>query len=277
MESRLREYLGTSYEGVFDASQFDRHIQVYIGLEIAQEQVALVAQSIGNGRLVLDVGSGFGSFVLAARQQGLDATGVEIAEFEIEYARERLVREIPSDDPERVYPAGNGLDLQYESNTFDAVTLWNVLEHLSDYERLLAECVRVLRPGGILHVVCPNYAAFRDEAHYHVFWPSLIPRRLAAAYLRLRGKNPRFFETGIFYRTNWGVLSALYALGLDIHDYRLEKLRNPEAVNNPRMRALLIAIKKMRLLVIAEFILALSFVNPFKDAISLYARKRSPA
>ena len=72
-----------------------------------------------------------------------------------------------------------------------------------------AEAIRVLKPGGLLYVVCPNYAALRREAHYHVLWLPLMPRRIASRYLRWRGRNPAFFEQHIYYRTNTGVTAFL--------------------------------------------------------------------
>src|SRR4051812_44191899 len=77
-DARLVDYLRANYEGVFDDAQLERHLHDYIGFEIARQQVDWVAQSATNTTRVLDVGAGFGSFVLCARQRGLDAIGIEI-------------------------------------------------------------------------------------------------------------------------------------------------------------------------------------------------------
>lgn len=270
----LLEYLRSQYAGIFNEQQIARHIEDYIGLEIADRQVDQVLGRSARGSRILDVGSGFGSFVLAARRRGLDAIGIEIAPFEVEFARRRLREEIPGDDPNHVYCLGSGLDLPFKAESFDVVTLWNVLEHVSDYRRLLSEAVRVLRPGGYLYIVCPNYASFRKEAHYHVFWPSLLPRKVGRYYLKSRGKDPGFFETSIFYRTNWGVLYALKRLGLEIHDFTSDKLLDPTKINHKKIRNLLVSLQRVNLLWVIRFWLMLNFYNPFKNSVVLYVRKR---
>lgn len=269
----LYRYLRSQYAGVFDERQLERHIGDYVGLKIATQQVKQLLRRCGRGSRILDIGSGFGSFVLTARRHGLDAVGIDIAPFEVEFARERLLEEAPGDDPEYVYRLGSGLDLSFMAESFDVITLWNVLEHVSDYRRLLSEVVRVLRPGGHLYAVCPNYASFRQEAHYHIFWPSLLPRKLAGYYLRLRGKDPAFFESSIFYRTNWGVLVTLRRLGMKVYDLNIDKLNDLDGINNRRVRQLLVALNRFKLLWIVRFGLVLAFYNPLKSSVILYARK----
>lgn len=273
-EEELRRYLWSQYEGVFDERQIERHIEDYIGFEIANQQVNQVLHKSVRGARILDIGSGFGSFVLAAKRSGLDAVGVDIASFEVEFARRRLRAEMPDEAPEDVYLHGSGFELPFKPESFDILTLWNVLEHVSNYRGLLSEAVRVLRPGGYLYIVCPNYASFREEAHYHIFWPSLIPRKIAMYYLRLRGKDPSFFETSIFYRTNWGVLYALRRLGLEVHDFSGDKLLDPIKIKHKKIRNLLLSLQRVNLLWVIRFWFMLNLYNPFKNSVVLYARKR---
>jgi len=218
---------------------------------------------------LLDIGCGYGAFVLEARRRGIDACGIEPAEFEVDFARQRLAAELPEDDPLQVYRLGSGLNLVFAARLFDVVTLWNVLEHLPDYRRLLGEVERVLKPGGRVYVICPNYAAFRKEAHYLVFWPPLLPRPLAKSYLRLLGKNPAFLETSIFYRTNWGVLRALRQNGLAVYDPRIRKILDPSLVTNPGKLYWLSLIKQLRLLWLVRLGLTLTQLNPFKSSVML--------
>jgi SAM-dependent methyltransferase len=53
--------------------------------------------------------------------------------------------------------AGHLAAQEYPSGTFDAVTLIHVLEHVANPSSLLAECCRILKPGGRLVVVTPNF------------------------------------------------------------------------------------------------------------------------
>jgi SAM-dependent methyltransferase len=269
----LKDYLLSQYAGVLSEEQILRHIRDHVGLEIAEQQVDLVLEVAGEGASILDVGSGYGSFVLAARKKGLHAVGIETAPFEVGYARARLSEEVLGVDDEKVYLNGSGLELPLGSESFDAVTLWNVLEHVEDYKRLLKECIRVLKPEGFLFIVCPNYTALRREAHYQIFWPPFLSKRLGSLYLRLRGRNPAFFERNIFYRSNWGVLFTLKSHGLKIFDIRKSKIEKPDSIGNPKVRDAVAFLHRAHLSRILHVLLRLSFLNPFKNSVFVYARK----
>lgn len=98
------------------------------------------------GRL-LDVGSGAGHLLEAARRRGWDVTGVELDEDSAEQSR-RLYGLDPI-----VAPFALGL---VGDETFDAVTFHHSLEHFADPVEALAAARAALRPGGVLHVVVPN-------------------------------------------------------------------------------------------------------------------------
>jgi SAM-dependent methyltransferase len=93
------------------------------------------------GARLLDVGAAFGFAVVEARNAGWEATGLEIsAEAAARAGREAAGRVVVA-DAQRT-PFG--------PESFDAVTLWDVLEHLSDPHAAVAEIARLLRPGGRL-------------------------------------------------------------------------------------------------------------------------------
>jgi len=275
MEELVR-YLKSQYEGVFDEAQLHRFMADYVDLAPAKRQVDWVEQIAGGaGRRWLDIGCGFGSFVLAARMRGFQAVGVDIAPFEIDFARRRLEKECPQDDPNAVYLLADGSDLPFEEGIFDVITLWNVLEHVPDAENVLLEAYRVLRPGGCLFVVCPNYMAFRREAHYQVPWLPLMPQVLAIRYLRLLGKDPRFLSEGIFYRTNWGLLRTLKRMGMTVHDVRVAKLAKPAAIKNAKLRRIVITLHRLRLSWAIRLWFGFTFYNPLRPTIEFYAVKRA--
>jgi 2-polyprenyl-3-methyl-5-hydroxy-6-metoxy-1,4-benzoquinol methylase len=99
-----------------------------------------------SGRL-LDVGCSIGLFLELARERGWEGVGLEPASRARAHARDVYgldVRSVPL------------TEASFERATFDAVTLLSVLEHTTDPRGMLAECARVLRPGGALYVVVPN-------------------------------------------------------------------------------------------------------------------------
>lgn len=260
-DAAARDYLRRQYAGVFDESSIDFHLRNHVGFGFAEGVLPKVAQRVPVGGKLLDVGAGFGSFVIAARRVGLDAVGIEIASYEVEYARRRIATESPGIDPASIFHLGDGRELPFADNSFDAVTLWNVLEHVPDARCLLAQVAHVLKPGGLVYIICPNYASFRPEAHYQVFWFSLMPRAIAGLYLKWCGKDPAFFKNNIFYRTNWEVLSALRQTGLRIEvpssitrpapisiiPSLRAKLEHPDSIVDPNKRAVIKIIKYFHL------------------------------
>ncbi|MGH7592603.1 MAG: class I SAM-dependent methyltransferase [Gemmatimonadales bacterium] len=96
---------------------------------------------------LIDVGAAVGTFVERARLAGWDAEGLEPSEWAARYARESLgqpVRTVMLED------AG------IEPGSVDAVTLWEVIEHLPDPSSTLRTIRRILRPDGVLALSTPD-------------------------------------------------------------------------------------------------------------------------
>ena len=271
--SLIDGYLREQYRGVFDEQMIQAHLNEYVESTFAGNLAAIIASEARPGVRLLDIGAGYGAFVLSCRQQGLDAAGYELAGFEVDISRRRLARSEPAANPASVFLKGDAGLLPFADNTYEIVTLLNVLEHVPDYRAVLAEAVRVLRPGGRLIFICPNYAALRKEAHYHVPWLPLFPRRLASAYLRFLGRNPEFFQRHIYYCTNWGVLSALSGLGLRPTNLDVLRLEHPELISSSHARRLVESLRASRLLPLLKLAFRMSLYNPFKSAVTVVACK----
>lgn len=105
-----------------------------------------------------------------------------------------------------------GESVPLPSNSIDLVVSLQVLEHVEDPAKVLAEAWRVLRPGGHFYLACENYLAFR-EAHYQVPWFPLLPKRVGGLYLRWLGRSPKFLYEAVTYTTYPGVLRRCRQLG----------------------------------------------------------------
>jgi ubiquinone/menaquinone biosynthesis C-methylase UbiE len=272
--NKIYSYLQSLYKGVFDEDAINRHIDNHIDTRLAEVYVKNVLERLGPHKRILDIGSGFGSFVLLSKQKGLDAVGIEISEFEVNIAKKRLKLSFPDEDPKKYFYIGNAGNLPFEANCFDAVTFWNVLEHIEERDEVLSAVKRVIRPGGLVFILCPNYASFRFEAHYNVFWFPLLPRKIASLYLKLLGKDPAFFNQNIFYTTNWGVLRSLKKSGFRVLDPFERKISHIQNIKDQKIRKVLTFLNKLHLLWIVRFILILNFYNPLKTTISLHAVKQ---
>jgi len=61
----------------------------------------------------------------------------------------------------------DGHQLPFPDGVFDAVILQSVMEHVLEPETLLAECCRVIKPGGQIWVEVPFYYPIHDTADYY--------------------------------------------------------------------------------------------------------------
>ena len=100
----------------------------------------------GTGRL-LDIGSGRGEVLKAARELGWQAVGLEPSPRFAEYAAKHSGAEVRREALEQSH---------FAASSFDVVILGAVLEHLYNPDQTIKEISRVLRPGGALFVDVPN-------------------------------------------------------------------------------------------------------------------------
>jgi len=161
--------------------------------------------------MILDLGSGVGNFVVACRNKGLRAFGVEpdrIGQNSLITALGIASRRLDA----APFAAAVGEQLPFADCTFDLVVMDQVIEHVADQKRVLSEAFRVLKPAGALYVACPNYLRFY-EPHYKVRFLPLMPKLLGRIYLRLRGRNPVLLNQ-LTYTTNWRVRQLLTGSGI---------------------------------------------------------------
>ncbi|AUI50132.1 bifunctional 2-polyprenyl-6-hydroxyphenol methylase/3-demethylubiquinol 3-O-methyltransferase UbiG [Arthrobacter crystallopoietes] len=104
-----------------------------------------VAQPIGAGLKALDVGCGAGLLGEEFARLGFDVMGMDPSAVAIEAARTHAEK-----SGLRIrYQVGAGEQLPVEDRTFDVVYCCDVLEHVADLPRVLAESARVMKPGGL--------------------------------------------------------------------------------------------------------------------------------
>jgi hypothetical protein len=107
------------------------------------QDILRVFQGMGLGRRLLDLGSGDGYFLAAARAAGFDCVGVDVSEELAEIARRR------SGAPVLV---GDLVQQALPSSSLDIVNIDLVMMYISEPGRLLREVNRLLRPGGICRI-----------------------------------------------------------------------------------------------------------------------------
>jgi SAM-dependent methyltransferase len=135
----------------------------------ALTHLALLHRFAEPGRL-LDVGCASGLFLDRAATAGWEVAGVEPSEQLFQQARAKL--------------ASKGLVLKSvleEADLplagFDAVTLWDVLEHVADPLGILQRCHSLLKPGGMLILNVPDLQSLQARLLGRR-WPLLLPEHL---------------------------------------------------------------------------------------------------
>jgi len=135
------------------------------------------------GRL-LDVGCGKGWFLETARERGWQVEGVELCHEVAERTMERVGVQVRT---------GSIFDVELPSETFDLVTMYDVIEHLETPIEALRICHRILKRGGVLALSTPNlngfgcrllgakaFAVWPDE-HIIYFGPASMKRAIRLA------------------------------------------------------------------------------------------------
>jgi 2-polyprenyl-3-methyl-5-hydroxy-6-metoxy-1,4-benzoquinol methylase len=158
----------------------------------------------------LDIGAGTGTFVQYMNQHGWKSTGIEPDPT----ARERAL----SHHNTKLLPAEAFETFLPES--FDAISMWHVLEHVHDLYPYLQRVKEILKPGRLVFIAVPNYtsydalkyganwAAYDVPRHLYHFSPASLRWLLEAAGFQLKEMKPMWWDS--FYIS---LLSEKYAGG----------------------------------------------------------------
>ncbi len=198
-EAALRTFYNETYydsadPGAMGYAAYRRH-ETSIRL-VARDRLAMMRTYLTPGRM-LDIGCAYGFFLEPARADGWEVVGVELAADAAARAREEFGLDVR---------AGALHDQQFPDGAFDAVTLWDCLEHTVDPVAVLEEVRRILRPGGYCFLTVPDAGTWiarllrgrwfgYRKAGEHTFFFTRPALRTALAQVEL---EPRAVGVGVW-------------------------------------------------------------------------------
>ena len=164
-EDYKKQY-GKTYEEDFDSikSQGVRRVGIIKGLTGSGSGKA------GAEKNLLDIGCAYGPFLAAASDGKFNPYGTDISEDAISYVQQKLK-----------YPAVTSafpeIDTEEEFgiSQFDVVTMWYVIEHFKDLEKVLRKVASLVKKGGVFAFSTPSgegVSAVSDKNHFYQISPT---------------------------------------------------------------------------------------------------------
>lgn len=148
-----------------DASQLTSQEAAYIETQLQansqrfKHQVSVLRKHLPlQHARVLDIGCGGGLFLSLLKRESAQVTGIELSDSRAHYAATRHDLEIHK------RPIESDFWQQGYANHFDAVTLWDVIEHVNYPVQTLQSAANVLKTGGLLLIDTPS----RDSVYHQV-------------------------------------------------------------------------------------------------------------
>lgn len=159
-------YESADYISHTDASQsFMDKLYQSVKRRNLKSKIQLIKNQIDNIESVLDFGAGTGDFLATAQSAGIEVAGIE---------PNRAARQ-------RAKQKGIALHENLEALTkksFDAITLWHVLEHVPNLDEQITQLKALLKDEGCMVIAVPNFKSF-DAKHYGGYWAAYdVPRHL---------------------------------------------------------------------------------------------------
>ena len=146
-ESIWGEHMHHGYYGKNGNYRLDRR---QAQIELIEELLLWAGYEQNNTNMpqnIIDVGCGIGGSTLYLAQKfGSNATGITLSPVQASRAKERAIE--AGMNGRVCFQVANALEMPFEDNTFDLVWSLESGEHMPEKTKFIAECYRVLKPGG---------------------------------------------------------------------------------------------------------------------------------
>ncbi|MCW7498365.1 class I SAM-dependent methyltransferase [Leptospira levettii] len=159
-------YTKEYYQGRADYSYIDEREQKPFFRFVWKARIQNIKRFCSTGHF-LDIGSSFGGFLEVAREEGYSVQGVEISAYAASYANEI---QIPTFN-------GNLYEANFPNQSFDVITMIEVIEHIENPLSFFQELNRILKPGGLLLLQTANFEGWQAKTEgsgYHYYMPGHV-------------------------------------------------------------------------------------------------------
>jgi 2-polyprenyl-3-methyl-5-hydroxy-6-metoxy-1,4-benzoquinol methylase len=154
-----------SYESAVDPAFIEQNPErIRTFSKLLKKTLPRVGYQPPPGARLLDVGCAGGAFLVAAREYGFTVTGVEPSRWLAESGRTQYGLDIRPG----ILSAG-----MFPDERFDVITLWDVIEHVTQPTELLGSIHRLLKPNGLLLVNYPDFGSWMARM-LGQRWPFLL-------------------------------------------------------------------------------------------------------
>lgn len=183
---------------------------------------------------LLDIGCGAGNLLLAARKNGWNAQGLDVAEQATEHVR-LLGFEVFHGELQQA---------QFPSQHFDVITAAEILEHLSDPRLLVQEVARILRPGGLFWTTTPHARGLSARVlglQWRCIWPPEHLQLFSVAGIKALLRDAGFRQIS-FQTTGGNPFEILHAMGMKkdapkATDQRFDRVATSYQLNESLMKS----------------------------------------
>ncbi|RJQ49478.1 MAG: class I SAM-dependent methyltransferase [Gammaproteobacteria bacterium] len=134
-------------------------------LRRAHRRVRQMRKYVARGRW-LDIGCSAGFVASAAQQGGYEAYGADVDTPALEYGRRHF-------GLQHLYQ-GFFEDVRFPDGHFDVITLYEVIEHVPDLNKTVAELARILSPAGVMEIWTPDVGHWRRPEPLEN-WDAILP------------------------------------------------------------------------------------------------------
>lgn len=152
--------------------------------EVLEHYLDKIEKALPQKGSLIDVGAATGYFLALAQKRGWSTAGVEISEHAAEIGRRKGLD----------IKTGKIEDAGFSPASFEAITLWDVIEHLPNPREIIQICHRLLKKNGVIAINTPDAGSLTSKI-LGKRWPLLVPpehliifsRKILAETLRDNG------------------------------------------------------------------------------------------